>query len=107
MTAARWIRIEESYQNLVTWTAVVQVTVSRSKPKILSWNIMKKETVLFDAVAPYPATIQVGQLLTEIESVIRKHVVLNDQAAAALAVWVLHTYTFEFRDAVAYGTVNK
>ena len=46
-------------------------------------------------------------LLTEIEAVIKRHVVLNDHAAAALAVWVLHSYTFELRDAVAYVAIES
>jgi putative DNA primase/helicase len=68
---------------------------------------MKKETFVFDAVAPFAGTVQVAELLTEIEAVIKKHVVLNPHAAAALAVWVLHTYTFELRDAVAYVAIES
>lgn len=48
-----------------------------------------------------------AELLDEIEAVIKKHVVLSEDAAAALAVWVLHTYTFELRDAVAYVAIES
>jgi hypothetical protein len=41
------------------------------------------------------------------QAVIKKHVILNDSAAAALAVWVLHTYTFQLRDAVAYVAIES
>ena len=68
---------------------------------------MKKESFLFAAVPPYPETVDVAGLLTDIEAVITRHVVLNDHAAAALAVWVLHTYTFELRDAVAYVAIES
>ncbi len=68
---------------------------------------MKQESFLFDAVPPYPGTVNLAVLLTEIETVIKEHVVLNDHAAAALAVWVLHSYTFELRDAVAYVAIES
>jgi hypothetical protein len=68
---------------------------------------MKTETVLFDTVAPHPATVPIANLLTEIEAVINKHVILSPHAAAALAVWVLHTYTFELRDTVAYVAIES
>ena len=70
-------------------------------------RIMKHEAFTFDAAAPYPERVQVGELLDGIEAVIKKHVVLNEDAAAALAVWVLHTYTFELRDAVAYVAIES
>ncbi len=68
---------------------------------------MKNETFAFEAVAAHPGPVDVAGLLTEIEGVIKKHVVLKDDAAAALAVWVLHTYTFELRDAVAYVAIES
>ncbi|HZQ45756.1 MAG TPA: DUF3631 domain-containing protein [Verrucomicrobiae bacterium] len=68
---------------------------------------MNHESFVFDAAPPYPAGVNVAELLTEIEAVIKKHVVLNPEAAAALAVWVLHTYTFELRDAVAYVAIES
>jgi hypothetical protein len=68
---------------------------------------MKNETVLFDTVTPHPAPVALSDLLTEIKAVIKKHVILNDHAAAALAVWVLHTYTFELRDTVAYVAIES
>jgi hypothetical protein len=68
---------------------------------------MKNETVLFDTVTPYDAPVPIADLLTDIEAVIKKHVILSDHAAAALAVWVLHTYTFELRDTVAYVAIES
>ncbi len=68
---------------------------------------MKNETFAFESVAAHPGPVDVAELLTEIEGVIKKHVVLKDDAAAALAVWVLHTYTFELRDAVAYVAIES
>lgn len=68
---------------------------------------MSNESPLFDTVTPHPNGVQLPALLAEIESVIKKHVILNDHAAAALALWVLHTYTFELRDAVAYVAIES
>jgi hypothetical protein len=68
---------------------------------------MKNQTILFDSVPPYAGPVHVADLLTGIEAVIKKHVILNDHAAAALAVWVLHTYTFQLRDAVAYVAIES
>jgi putative DNA primase/helicase len=56
---------------------------------------------------PHPAPVNVADLLSEIEGVITRHVVLNESAAAALAVWVLHSYTFELRDTVAYVAIES
>ncbi len=68
---------------------------------------MKTETVIFDTIVPCPDPVQIGDLLTGIETVIKRHVILSDHAAAALAVWVLHTYTFELRDTVAYVAIES
>src|SRR5580704_909030 len=68
---------------------------------------MKNETVLFDTITPCERPVNVGSLLTGIEAVIKKHVILNDHAATALAVWVLHSYTFELRDTVAYVAIES
>lgn len=68
---------------------------------------MKNETFAFEGAPACPGPVDIAGLLTEIEGVIKKHVVLKDEAAAALAVWVLHTYTFELRDAVAYVAIES
>ena len=68
---------------------------------------MKTPTIIFDPIAPCPDPVSIPDLLTEIEAVIKKHVILSDHAAAALAVWVLHTYTFEQRDTVAYIAIES
>jgi hypothetical protein len=68
---------------------------------------MKTEAVIFETVTPHPGPVKVAELLGEIEGVITRHVVLSDQAAAALAVWVLHSYTFELRDTVAYVAIES
>jgi putative DNA primase/helicase len=70
-------------------------------------TIMKTETVIFDPIVPHPAPVNIAELLTEIEGVIKRHVVLSEPAATALAVWVLHSYTFELRDTVAYVAIES
>ncbi len=64
-------------------------------------------TLIFDSIAPHPELVVIGDLLTEIEAVINKHVVLSDAAATALAAWVLHTYVYELRDTVAYVAIES
>lgn len=70
-------------------------------------TIMKTQTVIFDAITPHPAPVHLAGLLNHIEAVIKKHVILSDHAAAALAVWVLHSWTFELRDIVAYVAIES
>jgi len=72
-------------------------------------TIMKNHdhAILFEPVTPYSGHVSIGGLLNDIEAVIKKHVILNEHAAAALAVWVLHTHTFEQRDTVAYVAIES
>jgi hypothetical protein len=65
------------------------------------------QAVIFDSVTPHPEPVVIGELLAEVESVIKRHVVLSDSAATALAVWVLHTYVYELRDTVAYVAIES
>src|SRR5580693_247098 len=67
----------------------------------------QNETVIFEPITPHPQPVVIGDLLTDIETTIKRHVVLPDAAAAALAVWVLHTYVFEVRDTVAYVAIES
>jgi hypothetical protein len=70
-------------------------------------NKNPNQTAIFDAIAPHPEPVVIGELLTEIEAVIKKHLVLSDAAATALAPWVLHTYVYELRDTVAYVAIES
>jgi hypothetical protein len=74
---------------------------------MLNKTIMKPQNVIFDFITPHPEPVNLAGLLTHIEAVIKKHVILSDHAAAALAVWVLHTWTFELRDIVAYVAIES
>jgi hypothetical protein len=51
--------------------------------------------------------VELSQLLDEISAIIRTHVVLSAHAATALALWVVHTYVFDTRDAVAYVSIES
>ena len=70
-------------------------------------NENQKETFIFEPVAPHPEPVAIGELLAEIEVTIKRHVVLSDAAATALAVWVVHTYVYETRDTVAYVAIES
>ena len=67
----------------------------------------QNETVIFEPITPHPQPVVIGDLLTDIEATIKRHVVLPDAAATALAVWVLHTYVYELRDTVAYVAIES
>jgi putative DNA primase/helicase len=64
-------------------------------------------TIIFEPTTPHPEPVAIGELLAEIETTIKRHVVLSDAAATALAVWVLHTYVYELRDTVAYVAIES
>jgi putative DNA primase/helicase len=70
-------------------------------------NENQNQTIIFESIAPHPQPVVIGELLMEIEAAIKRHVVLSDAAATALAVWVLHTYVFELRDTVAYVAIES
>jgi hypothetical protein len=63
----------------------------------------------FQFTKPQPAAepVELGRLLDEISAAIRLHVVLSAHAATALALWVVHTYVFHTRDAVAYVAIES
>src|SRR5580693_9082846 len=67
----------------------------------------QNQSFIFEPIAPHPQPVAIGELLTEIEDIIKRHVVLPDAAATALAVWVLHTYVYELRDTVAYVAIES
>ncbi|HTV43123.1 MAG TPA: DUF3631 domain-containing protein [Candidatus Sulfotelmatobacter sp.] len=69
--------------------------------------ILENQTIIFEPVTPHPEPVVIGDLLTDIEAVIKRHVVLSDHTATALAVWVLHTYVYDVRDTVAYVAIES
>lgn len=56
---------------------------------------------------PAPEPVDLAQLLDEIRATICAHVILSEHAAIALALWVVHTYVFDARDAVAYAAIES
>ena len=52
-------------------------------------------------------TAPADTLLTDLRNLIRRYVVLPEMAAEALALWVVHTYTFTLREVTTYiGVVS-
>ncbi|MBV8548783.1 MAG: DUF3631 domain-containing protein [Alphaproteobacteria bacterium] len=47
-----------------------------------------------DAV-PYPEPVDGAELLEELTQAVRRHVVLSEEAALAIALWVIFTYVFD------------
>jgi hypothetical protein len=60
-----------------------------------------------EEVEPWPEAVDGGLLLTELEEVVRRHVVLPKWAAETIALWILHTYAFELRDVSTYLGVES
>ncbi len=44
---------------------------------------------------PWPETVQLPELLDETRDAIRRHVILSEHAATAVALWVAHTWAYE------------
>ena len=72
-------------------------------------NMKENTSQSFQFAKPQPAPepVELGPLLDEISAAIRLHVVLSAHAATALALWVVHTYVFDTRDAVAYVAIES
>src|SRR4051794_17788253 len=56
---------------------------------------------------PWPEPVNGRILLDDLETALRRFVVLPDGAATALALWVLHTYAFPLREVSTYIGVES
>ncbi len=61
----------------------------------------------FTSPEPSPEPVVLAELLGQIRETIQNHIVIQPEAATALAVWVVHTYVFKARDAVAYVAIDS
>lgn len=57
--------------------------------------------------APTLGTVDLGQALSDVESFVRRFVVMTDDQALAVALWVLHTHAFEASDYTPYLFVTS
>jgi hypothetical protein len=60
-----------------------------------------------DTPQPWHNEVSGALLLNELAMHLKKHVVLPDHAAEALALFIVHTYAFELRDVTAYLGVES
>jgi len=51
---------------------------------------------------PWEESVDGEQLLDELRDTFTRHLILPDHAAATLAIWVLHTYSFQLGNIAAY-----
>jgi hypothetical protein len=51
--------------------------------------------VLFPEIVPWPRPVSGADLLGELEAAIRRHVVVPEDAAVAMSLWILHTHAIE------------
>jgi len=49
----------------------------------------------FDEVEPYPGLIEPEQLLTEVSTLLKRFIVMNDEQADAVALWIAQTWFVE------------
>lgn len=61
----------------------------------------------FTSPEPSPEPVVLAELLGQIRETIQNHIVIQPEAATALAVWVVHTYVFKARNAVAYVAIDS
>lgn len=54
-----------------------------------------------------PDTIDLGELLSDIKGFIHRYVFLSDTQAAAIALWVVHTHTFEASRVTPYLSISS
>ncbi len=67
----------------------------------------KANVILFADEAPFHRPVRLWNLLQEITALITRHVVLEAEPTFCLALWVVHTYLFRQRDAVAYVAIES
>lgn len=70
-------------------------------------GLLKKKQFSLSLPDPWPEAVDLAALLEEIAQTLAAFVVLPPHGADALALWVLHTYLFEERDAVAYVAIES
>ena len=56
----------------------------------------------FPATEPWPEPVTGKVLLDHLEQLVRRFVILPGSAPPALALWIVHTYAFRFRDVSTY-----
>jgi hypothetical protein len=66
-----------------------------------------KNNFRYEKLDPAENKVNLSALLKAIQLEITGHVQLEEQAAQALALWVVHTYVFQERHAVAYVAIQS
>jgi hypothetical protein len=58
-------------------------------------------------VEPWPEKVELAALLEELSGLVRRFVMLQPTAADMIALWIVHTYGFDLREATAYLGVES
>jgi putative DNA primase/helicase len=61
----------------------------------------------FPEIKPHPDPVDPAQLLDEIYDLIRTFVILTDEQAAAVTLWIAHTYFMDIVEITALLLVNS
>src|SRR5262249_7018374 len=82
--------------------------------KLLDAALQRQQTaqtdaglVLFADPEPWPSEVDGGELLDEIESLIRRFVILQDDASHAIALWILHAWALRAFDISALLAITS
>jgi len=70
-------------------------------------NTNLENTQMFTEAVPATECLPLSDILESIKTVIHKHVILDDGVSSALALWVVHTYVYTAREAVAYVAIES
>jgi putative DNA primase/helicase len=68
---------------------------------------MNIESVIYKSIIPDGQPQELAAILDEIVATIKQFVIIGEEEAIALAVWVVHTCLFRQRDAVAYVAIQS
>jgi putative DNA primase/helicase len=85
---------EEEAATLGVRVTTLDVEVAKARPQPVSGKSDAKQghAVVFDEPKPWPEPVNGADLLNALATAIRNFVVMTDEAATAVALWVVHTW---------------
>jgi putative DNA primase/helicase len=87
---------EEAANKLGCKASTLEAEVRKSRGD--GWNAIDNgqgKAFEFTDVEPWPESVNGADLLNELADIIKRYVVLPDEAAEAAALWVVHTYAYD------------
>ena len=95
--------VRNEQAKLLGWrTHILDAEVS----KLQNVDTVKVTDLPFAIVEPYPEAIDPAQLLNDISNTIRKYIVLDQEQADALALWILLTWLIDYIEIAPLAIIN-